>query len=117
MLTEKHLALASLFLAISGFALLFFINNAIEPQEISIGDIGKEHTGEMVSVLGRVDWVLEKDGFIIFTLNDGAKIKAIRFSPTKEESNAAKVNSFVRVTGKVQIYEGEVEIVAFGITQ
>ena len=45
------------------------------------------------------------------------KIKAIRFSPTKEESNAAKVNSFVRVTGKVQIYEGEVEIVAFGITQ
>ncbi len=112
MLTEKHIAVASLLLAIVGTGLLFLFNQAIEPREVRIEEIGRGLVGERVSVVGKVNWAMERENFVLFTLDDGAKIKAIKFNPSKEEKVIARKDSFVLVTGKVQLYKNELEIVA-----
>ncbi len=117
MLGEKHLAISSLACAAFGITMLFLLNEAIEPRELSVREINESLVGERVSVAGRVDWALEKDNFILFTLNDGAKIKAIKFSPSWEERGLAGKGSYVTVVGKVQLYKNEIEIVAEEIRQ
>ena len=112
MLTEKHVAVASLLLAIAGTGLLFLFNQAIEPKEIVIGEIEKANVGERIRVGAKIDWALEKDNYLLLTLDDGSKIKAIHFGPSQEERQIAKPGSFVEVVGKVQLYKNELEIIA-----
>lgn len=112
MLEEKHITAASLLCAFLGIAILYSLGQAIEPKETNIGEINESRIGERIAVIGRIDWALEKENFVLLTLNNGAKIKAIKFNPTKEERALAGPDSFVRVIGKVQLYENELEIVA-----
>ncbi|MDP6671121.1 MAG: hypothetical protein QGI60_04880 [archaeon] len=112
MLTEKHIAIASLILAIVGTGLLFLFNQAIEPNELEIGTLGKSNVGERIKVGAKIEWALEKDNYILLTLDDGSKIKAIKFGPSPEERQIAKPGSFVAVVGKVQLYKNELEIIA-----
>ena len=112
MLEEKQIAIAGLLCAILGIGLLFLLNQTIAPRERSIREINETSIGERVSVSGKVDWTLEKENFVLFTLNDGARIKVIKFSPSKEERALAQTNSLVIVIGKIQLNKNELEIVA-----
>ena len=112
MLTEKHIAVASLLLAIAGTGLLFLFNQAIEPREMEIGEIEKSGVGARIRVGAKIEWALERDNYVLLTLDDGSKIKAIKFGPSQEERQIAKRGSFVEVVGKVQVYKNELEIVA-----
>jgi DNA/RNA endonuclease YhcR with UshA esterase domain len=112
MLTEKHIAVVSLLLAIAGTGLLFLFNQAIDPMEIEIGEITKSNIGERIKVGAKIEWALEKDNYILLTLDDGSKIKAVHFGPSPEERQIAKPGSFVAVVGKVQLYKNELEIIA-----
>jgi DNA/RNA endonuclease YhcR with UshA esterase domain len=117
MLGERHVAIAALLCGALGVLLLLLLHNAVEPREISIRQINASMVGTRVSVEGKIEWVIEKDSFVLFLLGRGAKIKAIKFAPTKNERALAKKDSFVRVVGKVQLYRNEVEIVAEEIRQ
>ena len=112
MLEERHLALAALACAIAGIGILFLLETVAVAPEINIRQIDNSRIGETVSVLGKVDWVLQKEGFVLFTIEDGKKINAIRFSPTEMERNALGKGVWVKVVGKVQLYRNELEIVA-----
>lgn len=115
MLSETHLGVFSLACAALGLAILIFLNSALEPREVSVAEISKELVGERVKVRARVTWGLERDNFVVFTLGERAKIKAIKFNPTKIERNLVRERSFVWVVGKVELYRNELEIVADGI--
>ncbi len=112
MLGEKHLALVAMACAVAGIGILFLLEVVTVAPEISIGQIDKSHIGETVSVSGKIDWVLQKEGFVLFTIEDGEKINAIKFSPTETERNALGKGTWVTVVGKVQLYRNELEIIA-----
>lgn len=112
MLVEKHLAIISLLCALLGITMLFVLNNAIEPTEIKVREINSEMRGQRVLVSGHVEWAMERENFVMFTLNDGEKIKAIKFGPLEEERILLRDREFVTIVGKIQLYKGELEIVA-----
>ena len=112
MVEEKHLTAASLVCAGIGITMLFFLNQSIQPEEKIISEIEEGGIGKLVAVKGRISWIMKQENFVLFTLEDGAKIKVIKFNPSKEEREIAAGNSFVEVIGKVELYKNELEIVA-----
>ena len=109
---EKQAIAASLGCAAIGIAILFLLNNLVQPEEKSISEIIEQDIGKFVQIKGRVSWVLQRESFVLFTLENRAKIKVIKFNPSKEEREAIVKNSFVEVIGKVQLYENGLEIAA-----
>jgi len=99
-------------LAVLGIVILFIISYSYEAREVTISEISEEIKGERVIVCGRIDSSYIAKNVLIFTINDGAKIKGIVFNPGREEYSQIRKNSFVEIEGKVEIYENELEIVA-----
>tara|TARA_Y100000310_G_scaffold345396_1_gene464445 strand:- start:11434 stop:11787 length:354 start_codon:yes stop_codon:yes gene_type:complete len=108
---EKHLAIIAISCATIGIVLLFILEQYIEPQKLSVRALEDNLIGNRVEVKGRVDWALERENFLLFTLNDGEKIKAIKFNPTELEMELIRKRIPVVVVGKLQVYKNELEIV------
>lgn len=111
MLRESTINCIALLCALTGIIALALFDFAFSPREISVKEINEKIIGEKVSLKGKIDWVVEKEKFVLFGLNDGNKIKAIVFYPTKEERELIKKNNFLTITGKVQLYKNELEII------
>ena len=112
MLSERMLAAVCMLCAVCGIAVLLYANTALAPPKTGIAEIGRSRVGDRVSVSGRIDWVLKQEGFSLFTLDDGKKIKVVRFSPSPEENGLLEKGAMTTVFGKVQLYKNELEIVA-----
>ena len=117
MLMERDLAIVAIVCGAIGISMLFAIENAVGPRAVSIAQLDESWAGERVSVTGNVEWVLQKDNFVMITLNDGGKINAIKFNPAEQERQIAYRGNKVEVVGKVEIYKQELEIVAGEIKQ
>ena len=110
-----RLALAT---ATAGVLFLFLLSLVLEPVEASIAEIDESMQGLTVSVSARVDSVLHKETFVIFTLNDGTgKLKVVVFNPSNEQRQLLQRNNFVSVEGKIQVYKNELEMVAKSVGQ
>ncbi len=112
MLKERHLAATAALIAVCGIALIAAANALVEYKETSIAEIDGGSIGKRVLVFGHIEWALQKDNFVLLTLNDGAKIKVVAFSPTKEERAILARGAYVSVKGTVKQYKNEIEIVA-----
>jgi len=112
MLREYWLNRVALACGIAGALVLLYFSLVNGPVEVNIAKIDSGMEGQRVAVQGRVDWQTEKDGTLIFTLNDGAKIKVVEFNSSEEKQGIVFNGSFVKVIGKVERYRGEMEIVA-----
>ena len=51
---------------------------------------------------------------MMLELYDSKKIKAVKFNPKETDFEVLKKGNFVEVEGKVQRYNGEIEIVVSG---
>lgn len=79
----------------------------IEPVDIS--DIEKSWSGKSLMVQGEIAEVRTSSGHLFFNLKQGKdSIKVVKFDSQSSYSNGDRVN----VTGHVEIYKGELEIVA-----
>jgi len=112
MLREYWLNRIALACGIAGALVLLYFSLVIGPVELGIKEIDSEMEGQRVTVQGRVDWRTETSGTLIFTLNDGAKIKVVKFNSSEDEQRNVFGGSFVKVIGRVERYRGEIEIVA-----
>ena len=118
MVSERSLYRLSLLLSVAGIISLFFIVQAMEPAEAAISEISGDFLGRTVSVSGIIKdkpyW--HEDGHLFFTLSDseGNAIKTVFFEREAKKLPALKNISRgmnVTVTGKVNEYQNELEIV------
>ena len=112
MLREELVARLALSLAVLGIIVLFIVSYSYEARDVKISEISEEIKGERVIVCGRIDSSYIAKNVLIFTINDGAKIKGVVFNPGREEYSLIRKNSFVEIEGRIEIYENELEIIA-----
>ncbi len=118
MLRGYSIARLALITSVAGAFFLFFLSQAFQARETKIGEISEAMLGQCISVKAKVDSAFYKDNFVLFQLNDGSgKIKAVIFNPSREQRILLQKNSFVRLQGKVQLYEGQLEVVAEAVEQ
>ena len=93
---------------------------SVLPGSVLISDITSEMTGRKIEVTGNVSEITEKDGNTFFTLSDDSgEIKAVLWNSVNlgKESlleNVKKGGTF-SVSGEVQVYRGQLEIIVSGI--
>lgn len=102
--------------SVIGLVVLFFGVQLKEAKVIEISKINKENLGEEIVVEGRVTNKYYNGEHLFFDLEgDKEKINIVVFKNSLEGSNIdpkkIKQSDKVRVTGKVEIYNGELEII------
>jgi len=112
MLREFQLNRVALACGLAGTLVLFYYSLLVMPEAVRIGEISAAMEGKRVEVEARVDWRHEKNNVLLFTLDDGNQIKAVRFGASAQEKFLVSKNAFLKVAGRVQKYRGELEIIA-----
>jgi DNA/RNA endonuclease YhcR with UshA esterase domain len=118
MFSDKNLERISFFLTIIGIISLYFIVQNIEPQDTAILSVTGELIGRQVLVSGIIKekpyW--HSDGHLFLTLQqNGSQIKVVMFDREARKYPGLKnltKGMNISVTGSVDEYEGELEIVA-----
>lgn len=115
MISDRSLIKISLVVSAIGFIVLY-IFTAVETPIMPIGGL---KSGDYASVGGIVSSYKESKGNIFFTLENSSTINVAMFS-TDAESNPMvykiKDGDTVTVTGKVQYYRNELEMIAKNIS-
>lgn len=115
-LTPKRLRLLATFLAFSGLLGLFALELLSEPKQIEISSLSEEFEGKKVKLQARPQNVFVSKSTLFFDLyENGSKIRAVKFNPTEEEVLLLKQSIFVEVTGKLQLFKGEPEVIALEV--
>lgn len=107
---EKPLLYFSLTISLTGLLSLFLIASNINFDATPIGEISKDDTGRGLKACGSIeDKFTSSENHTFFTLVDkSGEIEIVVFSSTR----AAVGTGQVCVTGKVDLYEGDLEIIA-----
>ena len=100
----------ALITAVLGIIAIALIVKLTDLKEISLGDAKQADEGAMVKVTGTVARVTSKEGFSIISIMKEESMTVVLF----DSINLSKGQK-VEITGKVQAYEGEKELVADNI--
>ena len=107
----------SLVLAIVGIAGLWFVSAGAEPLKIGLSSITEAEIGKYVQVTGMVSRITEVESGYFMTLEDnGEAIKTIFWKSSGISMDGIEKGSSVDVTGRVALYQGELEIIADGVS-
>ena len=115
-MNEKTLVKVSLACSIIGIIALFFLSESIEISDSTIGQIDIGMIGNDVSVEGVVNRVTNAEKVIIMdiadTNNDENKLTIVAFKKNSDDNINLKNNDKVKITGKIEEYNGKPEIIA-----
>lgn len=112
MLREEWLNRVSLIIAIAGVLLIVLYSFNAKLVKVNIATITDELLEENVIVEGRIDKSYIVKSTLILELNDGTgKINCVKFNAGKEDAGLLHRNAFVKISGKVQLYKNELEII------
>lgn len=119
---ERNLLKLCLICSVIGLVALFFGVQLKEAKAIEISEINKEKIGEEVIVEGRVTNKYYNGEHLFFDLEgDKEKIDVVIFQDDIEKGNIEpekiKESDKIRVTGKIEIYNGELEIIGNRVTK
>lgn len=112
MLREYWLNRIALACGTIGAVLLFYYACMAAPSPATIGQLDNGAPDKKVIVQAMVDSAFVKGQTLFFTLDDGNKIKAVKFAPSATDKFFAQKGAFVAVTGTVKEYGGALELVA-----
>ncbi|MBW2980996.1 hypothetical protein KY360_06280 [Candidatus Woesearchaeota archaeon] len=105
---EKSLLKVALVCSLVGVTVLFFISEFIEVEERDIDEITIDDLDKNVKIIGTVSKVVDTDKVVIMDITQPQKLKVMLF---KDEEINLKKGNYIEVLGKVQEYEGELEII------
>ena len=120
MISDKSLFRLSLCAAAAGLFALVAVAILIEPKHVAIAEITESDAGGLVVVRGEISSYSSKDENVFITLNDSAAIRIVLFSREAGKQPWVydlKKRDAISVQGRVQVYRGELEIVAEKITK
>lgn len=108
---QKLLSLALVF-SLLGLLSLVFLAEFSEIEQVSVSEL-EYNIGKRVEISGDLIKVGQKPTVSFFELQDETgKVDIVAFG----EIEKLEVNSSVKVSGKVDIYKGELEVIAESIT-
>ena len=106
----ENLKYVSLTLAVAGLLALAFL--LPEEKSVQAGAITAEMSGEKILVAGTIKNLEIRNGNAFFTLENGATVKAVYFSPSIEQLSLLRNGSTVIVKAEVSLYRQETELIA-----
>ncbi|MBW2976576.1 exodeoxyribonuclease VII large subunit [Candidatus Woesearchaeota archaeon] len=108
---EKTLLKIALICSLSGLLILFLISNNLEIKEKNIEKITLDNKDEFVKLTGTVSNIIDTEKVAIIEIVQPQKITVVMF---KNENITVPIQkgSEVEVIGKVDEYEGQLEIIA-----
>jgi DNA/RNA endonuclease YhcR with UshA esterase domain len=103
----------------TGIFLLMFISDNLQIDKIDIGEIGKEHIGDIVNVSGEIVDSRHSQGHLFFTLTDrSGNIRVVLWNDTLKYLELQNVDTAAITDGKelnmlasVELYKGELELI------
>lgn len=105
---EKSLLKVALVCSLIGVTVLFFISEFIEVEERNIEEITIDDLDKNVKIIGTVSKIVDTDKVVIMDITQPQKLKVMLF---KDKEINLKKGNYIEVLGKVQEYEGELEII------
>jgi RecJ-like exonuclease len=104
---KKLLSLALIFSLVGLFSLLL-IAEYLEVEQVSIAEL-EQRIGQRVSISGEIVKVTQKPAVNFFELADATgRLSVVAFG----EMTEVNTNTKVSVSGKVELYKGELEVIA-----
>ncbi len=108
---EKSLFKIALACSLVGVTTLFFVSEFIEVddkyiEEITIDDLGKD-----VKIMGTVKKVVDNGNVVMMNVVQPQELKVVVFKENDEEMVSLKAGNYIEVLGKVEEYNGELEII------
>ena len=96
-----------------------FISDNLQIDKIDIGEIGKEHIGDIVNVSGEIVDSRHSQGHLFFTLTDrSGNIRVVLWNDTLKYLELQNVDTAAITDGKelnmlasVELYKGELELI------
>jgi DNA/RNA endonuclease YhcR with UshA esterase domain len=105
---EKTLLKTALVCSIIGVTVLFFVSEFIEVSESELKDITIDDLDRYVKVIGTVSKVVNTEKVIIMDIVQPHELKVVVF---KDKDISLNKGDYIEVLGKVEEYEGELEII------
>ena len=116
------LALAAA-LSVLGLLLLAYAAHSASPQKMRISEINSSHIGKFVESAGEISSIYPRNGNYFVTLCSGDCISVVIFKRDVSAMSTHETNIYllrkgdrISVRGKVQSYNGQLEIVASKIS-
>lgn len=116
------LALAAA-LSLLGLVLLAYAAHSASPQKMRISEISNSHVGKFVETEGEISSVYPRNGNYFITLCKGECIRIVVFKKDAAALSTHEANIYLlrkgdhlSVSGKVEDYNGQLEIVASGVS-
>jgi len=108
---ENTLLKIALIATLTGLVLLFLISDNIKIDEKNIEKITIDNKDEFVKVKGRVSKLIDTEKVTILEITQPQEITVVLFKPVNQTSPIKEGNE-IEVIGKVDEYEGSLEIIA-----
>ncbi|MCX8189645.1 MAG: OB-fold nucleic acid binding domain-containing protein [Candidatus Diapherotrites archaeon] len=112
LLRECLLRRIALLCAAVGIILLFVYSSIDSPKRTKISEVKISSIGDKVEIDAIVSSSKVSGNVLIFELDDGDKITSVFFNPRIEQKIILRKGNFVRVSGRIAEYRGNLEIVA-----
>lgn len=121
MMSDSQIKKISLTVVVAGLLLIFIAAALAGPRVMNIAAITDEDVGRQISVNGSILSYNTKDGHVFLTVTDGTgNIIVVMFERTARgapDVYQLKRHDNVTVSGQVNIYKSELEIIANSITR
>ncbi len=105
---DKTLKKIAFCCTIIGIVLLFFISESISIDEKEISQVDHGDIGRIVNISGTIRKISEGDNFAVIEIE---KMDMMKIAIFKDKEIELKTGDEVLVVGKVEEYNGEMEIV------
>tara|TARA_Y100000310_G_scaffold298572_1_gene332614 strand:+ start:4636 stop:4995 length:360 start_codon:yes stop_codon:yes gene_type:complete len=110
---ESLLLKIALITTLLGIFVLYVVSDNIKIKELSLDEINDEAIGNMVKVLGKVERVTELDKVTFIDVSQPSTAKVVVFrEKEKDDTLGLEQDDYVEIIGKIEDYEGEMEIIA-----
>ena len=108
---EKTILKIALIVSLIGLLILYLISDNITIKQASIEKITLDNKDEMVKVRGIVSRLADTEKVTIMEITQPAEVTVVLFKGSNESTPIREGNE-VEIIGKVDEYEGKLEIVA-----
>jgi len=108
---EKNLLKIALITSLLGLSILYLINDNIEIKEKNIEKITIDNKDEFVKLTGIVNRIVDTEKVTIMEITQPQQITVVLFKDENKTMPIQEGNE-VEVIGKVDEYEGKLEIIA-----
>ena len=108
-MNQKQIYKISVFLSIIGLTLMYASSQYLEPEKVDVEDIEESSSGKVLEVEGTALNVTNSGSNLFMDLKDSSgSILVVQFDSDRSVSEGDPVS----VIGSVELYEGELEIIA-----